>query len=73
MNKEFWQMMVSYLKIGFNIGVKNIQIYEDDSSIDLDEFEERVKTLREEVLRFAPDLREVFTLFKKGQFAQQNS
>jgi hypothetical protein len=59
-------MILSYLKVGFNIGIKDIQIYEDDSNINLEEFEERIKTLREEVLRAAPDLKDVFALFKKG-------
>ena len=42
MNKEFWQMITSYLKVGFNIWLKDIHIYEDDTSIDLDECEDKI-------------------------------
>eukprot|EP00349_Pseudokeronopsis_sp_Brazil_P008603 CAMPEP_0202967638 /NCGR_PEP_ID=MMETSP1396-20130829/12582_1 /ASSEMBLY_ACC=CAM_ASM_000872 /TAXON_ID= /ORGANISM="Pseudokeronopsis sp., Strain Brazil" /LENGTH=52 /DNA_ID=CAMNT_0049692915 /DNA_START=352 /DNA_END=506 /DNA_ORIENTATION=- len=51
MNKEFWVMLLSYLKIGFNIGSHNLHIYEDEALIDLEECEERIKTLREEVVK----------------------
>jgi hypothetical protein len=44
-------------------------IYEDDISIELEEFEERTKTLREEILKNAPELGGVFEIFKKGAAA----
>jgi hypothetical protein len=59
-------MIISFLKFGFNFNINEITIYEDDTSIDLEESEERVKTLREEILKSAPDLKEIYTLFKKG-------
>ena len=59
-------MVFSYLKIGFNIKNSEIQIYEDDSTIEVEEFEDKIHTLREEALRLAPNLKEIYSLFKKG-------
>ena len=44
-------MMLSYLKIGFNVGPKEIQLFEDEANIDLEDCEDRIKTMREEVLK----------------------
>lgn len=59
-------MIFSYLKIGFNINVNDVQIYEDDSGIEIPEVEEKVHSLREEALRLAPLLQEIYGLFRKG-------
>mmetsp|Transcript_12043 Transcript_12043/g.11913 ORF Transcript_12043/g.11913 Transcript_12043/m.11913 type:complete len:108 (-) Transcript_12043:39-362(-) len=71
-SKEYWVMLLSFLKVGFNIGSNNVHIYEDEALIELEECEERIKTLREEVIRVAPKLNDVFSLFKKGQLASNN-
>lgn len=59
-------MVFSYLKFGFNIGAHDIQVYEDDGGLDIEEVEDRIHTLREEALRLAPLLREIYALFRKG-------
>ena len=59
-------MVFSYLKVAFNIPLTNIHIYEDDSGIDLADMEDRILTLREETLKLAPSLKEVASVFKKG-------
>jgi hypothetical protein len=59
-------MLFSYLKIGFNIGMADVQIYEDDSGIEIPELEDRVLTLREEALKYATSLKEVYNLFRRG-------
>lgn len=59
-------MIFSYLKVGYNIGEHEIQVYEGDASIEMTEIEERIKTLREEILKSASQLSEIFALFRKG-------
>lgn len=59
-------MIFSYLKIGFNINIHDVQIYEDDSGLDIGEVEEKIHTLREEALRVAPMLKDIYALFRKG-------
>ena len=50
-------MIFSYLKIGFNIGLSDIQIYDGEFGTDLEEIEDRVHTLKEEALKSAPMLK----------------
>jgi len=48
------------------ININDITIYEDDSSVDIEEYEERTKTLREEAIKEATNLGKVYELCKKG-------
>ena len=59
-------MVFSYLKVAFNVPQSCIRIYEDDAGIDLAEMEDRIMTLREEMLKLAPGLKEVANIFKRG-------
>ena len=63
-------MVFSYLKIVNNIKPSAIQVYEDDSGVEIPEMEDRVHTLREEGLNHATCLKEIYSLFKRG--LQQN-
>ncbi|CDW75143.1 sec14-like protein 2-like [Stylonychia lemnae] len=66
MHQEYLQMVLSYVKVMNDIELNQVQVYEDDSGIELPELEERVHTLREEGLRHATSLRYVYNLFKRG-------
>ena len=59
-------MIFSFLKIGFNINQSNITIYEDDTNIELEEIEDKLFTLREEAIRLAPLIKDIYALYKKG-------
>ena len=59
-------MLISYIQVCYNISLNEIQIFEDDSGFEVDDFEERVSNIRDEVLKKAPLLKEIFGLFKKG-------
>ena len=59
-------MLLSYLKIFFNIEAKDIQIFEDESAFDGSSEEENVLSITEEALNNATVLKDIFQLFKKG-------
>ena len=59
-------MVLSYLKVMNDIDHDSIQIYEDDSGIEIPELEDRVHTLREEGIRHATSLKYIYNLFKRG-------
>lgn len=59
-------MVFSYLKIANKIDQKAINIYEDDSGIEIEEMEDRVLTLREVALKTAIHLKDIHSLFKRG-------
>ena len=59
-------MIFSYLRIAFDIPPNNILIYEDDSSLEINEIEDRILTLREEALKNAIGLKDIHNLFRRG-------
>ena len=54
-----------------SLSLKDIQIFEDESvGLEYDEMpEERIMNIREEAMKRATGLREIFKLFKKGSAA----
>ena len=49
----------------------DIKIYEDDSGLEIPELEERLLTLREEALKNAVNLKDIYNLFRKGNSLQK--
>ena len=59
-------MILSLLKVSFNINTPDIQIFEDDSGLELEELEDGVLNLREEALKRAIWLKDIYALLRKG-------
>lgn len=60
---EYMKMLLSSLLVLYSIQPKDVLIYEEDSELSDDE---NTASLIDEALLRAPNLNEVFSLFKKG-------
>ena len=65
-SKEYLQMVFSYMQVLYGIGHAETTIYEDDSGIEMEEMEDRTLTLREEALKNAPLMKEIYHLLRRG-------
>ena len=59
-------MVFSYLEVAFDISKDDIQLFEEDSGFEIEEMEDRVFNLRDEAIKKATLLKEIYSLFRKG-------
>lgn len=60
MQKEFFSMVFSYLKINYSLNPNEVNIYEDDTNIELVAIDDKLFAFREEALRLAPLIKTIY-------------